>query len=137
MEKDDIIEDHEGPAPWIANLVLAPKDDGSTRITLDMRQANAAIKPTNLPIPRPEHISSKLANNTVFSKLDLRSAFHQLLLDEDSKQFAVFHAGNKLMRYKRLIMGCTPASGELNKALQPLFRNIENIHIIQDDIIVA
>ena len=41
------------------------------------------------------------------------------------------------MRYRRLIMGCSPASGELNKALQPMFKKTEHVYIIQDDIIVA
>ena len=37
MEKDGVIEEHKGPAKWISNLVLAPKDDGGTRVVLDMR----------------------------------------------------------------------------------------------------
>ena len=34
-------------------------------------------------------------------------------------------------------MGCWPASGELCKALRPLFQHIDNAHLIQDDLIVA
>ena len=41
------------------------------------------------------------------------------------------------MRYKRLTMGTSPASGELNKALRPLFQEIPNVFVIQDDVIVA
>ena len=137
MEKDGVIEEHKGPTKWISNLVLAPKDDGGTRVVLDMRNPNQAIKSTHLPIPRPEHVSSQLAGYKVFSKLDFKSAFHQLELDENSRQLTVFHAGTRLMRFKRLIMGCSPASGELNKALRPLFQEAENTFVIQDDLIVA
>ena len=136
MEDQDIIEPHTGPAPWISNLVLAPKEVG-LRVVLDMRKPNKAIKSTNLPIPRPEYISSRLAGYRLYSKLDLTSAFHQLELDEEAKALTVFHAGGRLMRYKRLIMGCSPSSGELNAALQPIFRDFRDIHVIQDDIIVA
>ena len=51
MEEQNIIEEHKGPAPWVSNPVLAPKVDGGIRITVDMRQANKAIKSTNVLIP--------------------------------------------------------------------------------------
>ena len=137
MERDDVIEPHNGPAPWVSNVVMTPKDDGGLRITIDMRQANKAIKKTNLPIPRPEEISSQLSGYTVFSKLDFRSAFHQLEIDEESRALTVFHANGRLMRYKRLTMGTTPASGELNKALRPVFQDIRDAHVIQDDLIIG
>ena len=137
MEEQGIIEEHHGPAPWVSNAVLAPKDDGGVRVTIDMRQANPAIKDTHLPVPRVDDIQSRLAGNKVFSKLDLRSAFHQLEIDEQSRHVTVFHAGDRLMRYKRMTMGTKPASGELNKALRPLFQHIPEVHCIHDDIIIA
>jgi len=137
MEQEDIIEPHEGPAPWISNTVLSPKDDGGTRVTVDMRAANKAIKQTNIPIPRPEEISSQLSGYKLFSKIDFKSAFHQLEIDEESRPLTVFHANGRLMRYKRLTMGTSPASGELNKALRPLFDDIDHAYVIQDDLIVA
>ena len=137
MEKEDVIEEHHGPAPWVSNVVLTPKDDGGVRVTIDMRQANKAIRKTNLPIPRPEEISSQLAGYTIFSKLDFASAFHQLEIDEESRILTVFHANGRLMRYKRLTMGTAPASGELNKALRPVFHDIEDAHVIQDDLIIG
>ena len=121
----------------LRKMELSPKDDGGLRVTLDMRMANRAIKKTNLPIPRPEEISSQLSGYEVYSKLDFKSAFHQLEIDEKSRRLTVFHANGRLMRYKRLTMGTAPASGELNKALRPLFSNIEHAHVIQDDLIIG
>ena len=137
LETQGVIEEHQGPTSFISNLHLTPKDDGSTRVVLDMRNANKAIKSTNLPIPRPEHVSSKLAGYQIFSKLDFKSAFYQLELEEESRHLTVFHAGDRLMRFKRLIMGCSPSSGELNKALRPIFQGMEHTFVIQDDLIVA
>ena len=87
-----------GLAPWVSSPVLAPKDNGGIRITVDMRQANKAIKSTNVPIPSVEDIQSQLAGNEVFSKLDFESAFHQLELEEESWNITVFHAGNRLIK---------------------------------------
>ena len=137
MEAEGLIEEHHGPAPWISNTVLTPKPDGGTRVTVDMRNVNKAIQSTNIPIPRVEEIKSELAGCKVFSKLDFKSAFHQLEIEEASRYLTVFHGNDRLMRYRVLTMGCTPASGELTKALQPLFEDMKEVHVIHDDIIIA
>ena len=67
----------------------------------------------------------------------MKSAFHQLTLEEESRFATVFHANGRLMRYKKLTMGNLIASGELSKVLRPHFTNIKHVHLIQDDIIIA
>ena len=137
MIQDGVCSEHHGPAPWISNPVLCPKPDGGMRITVDMANPNKAIKQTNIPIPRVEDIKARLAGNKVFSKLDFKSAFFQLELDESSKILTVFYAGNRLLRLNRVVQGCCPSSGELSKALAPLFQSIPEVHLIQDDLILA
>jgi hypothetical protein len=45
MIQQDVIEEHprDEPGPWVANAVLAPKDDGSLRVTMDARNVNKAL----------------------------------------------------------------------------------------------
>ena len=69
--------------------------------------------------------------------MDFNSAFHQPKLDEENKLLTVFHAGDRLMRYKRLTMGSSPASGELAKALKPIFQDLRDVHVIHDDLIIG
>ena len=137
MEENDVIEEHIGPVTWLSNLVLAPKDDGGIRVTVDLRNANRAIRPSHIPIPRPEEVRANLSGYKVYSKIDLRSAFHQLVLGEDSREMTTFYANHRLMRYKRLTMGSTPASGELTKALNPILGDLKGVYVIHDDIIVG
>jgi len=66
--------------------------------------------------------------------MDFKSAFWQLELEPESRHLTVFHANDKLYRYKRLTMGLKPA---LNVALKPLFAHIPQAHLIHDDLIVA
>ena len=77
MINQDIIEEHtiNQPAPWLSNVVITPKADGSLRMTLDACNVNKVIIPTNQPIPRYEDIKSKLAGCSFFSKMDFKSAF--------------------------------------------------------------
>lgn len=139
MLKDDVIEPHPvgEHAPWVSNLVIVPKPDGGLRVTLDATNVNKALLSSNYPIPRQEDIKAKLSGKKVFSKLDLKSAFWQLEIDPKARHMTVFHSGGRLYRYKRLVMGLKPSQGELNAALQPLFSNLPDVHVIHDDIIVA
>ena len=52
--------------------------------------------------------------------MDFKSAFWQIVIEEESRYLTVFHANDKLYRYKRLTMGLKPAQGELNTALKPV-----------------
>ena len=137
MEGEGVIEDHEGPAPWISNLVLVPKPDGGLRVTVDMREPNKAILDTGLPIPKPEDIRKEFIGCNFFTKMDFRTAFHQLELEEESRYLTVFPHNGKLKRHTRLTMGAKPASGELNKFLRPLFSDLPAVHIIHDDLVIA
>ena len=103
-----------------------------------MRNANKAIRSTYLPFPRPEKIRPKLAGSRIFSKSEFTTALHQLELEPDFRFLTVFHDGQgRLMRYTRLAMGTSPASGELNKALSPLFRDILAAQVIHDNLVLA
>ena len=68
MINQDIIEEQpkNQPAPWVSNIVTTSRADGSLRMTLDARNVNKAIIPTNQPIARHENIKFKLAGCTPF-----------------------------------------------------------------------
>ena len=105
---------------------------------MDLRGLNQALEDPHLPIPHVEDILPMFNRKSNFSKLDLKTAFHQLELDDAaSRPLTVFHAGERLMRYERLTFGNLPASGELSQRLRPILENIPNAAVIQDDIVFA
>ena len=74
---------------------------------------------------------------TLLSKMDFKSAFWQIELEDSSRYVTVFHANDKPYRYKHLTMGIKPVQGELIVALESIFMHIDNIHLIHDDLIIA
>ena len=110
LEKLDIIEKVDGPTPWVSPIVVVPKADGGVRLCIDMREPNKAIKREKYIMPTLGDLISDLNGSTVFSKLDLSNAYHQLELDEASRQVTTFttHAG--IRRYKRLLFGVNAVS---------------------------
>ena len=90
LEKDIIEEVPSSPTEWVSPLVVVPKPDGDARVCIDMRKANEAIVRERHPIPTIEEILYDLNGATVFSKLDLKWGFHQIELEEQSRDITTF-----------------------------------------------
>lgn len=78
MVRQDIIEKVNGVAKWISPVVVAPKGDNDVRICIDMRRANLAVDRENHPLPTIDDCLPQLNDAKVFSKLDVKQAFHQV-----------------------------------------------------------
>ncbi|XP_051864185.1 uncharacterized protein K02A2.6-like [Drosophila albomicans] len=108
----DIIESVTSPSRWISPIVLAFKENGDIRLCVDMRLANKAIRREMYPLPTFESFMTKLKGARFFSRLDLKDAYHQLELDEDSREITTFITPMGLFRYKRLMFGDYQEDGE-------------------------
>lgn len=76
MEKG-IIEKVNEPSKWVSPIVVVPKGE-DVRICLDMRRANEAVERENHPLPTIEDFLPHLGKAKVFSRLDVKDAFHQV-----------------------------------------------------------
>ena len=95
----DAIENVDGPTPWISPIVVVPKKNGGVRICVDLREPNKAIRRERHPMPTFDDLVSDLNGSTVFSKLDLTNAYHQLELDEASRYITTFTTHIGLRRH--------------------------------------
>nr|XP_049699503.1 uncharacterized protein LOC110376634 [Helicoverpa armigera] len=132
----DIIEKVEGPSEWISPVVPILKADGDVRLCIDMRRANLAIKRENHPLPTMEQLLPKIQNAKMFSKLDIKDAFHQLELMPDSRHITTFISGKGLYRFKRLMFGITCAPEMFQKTLERVLIECEGVVNFIDDILV-
>ena len=72
---------------WVTPIVPVPKKDGSVRICGDYKgTVNPELQAEQYPLPRIEDTFAKLAGGQKFSKIDLRQAYHQLEMEEDSRK---------------------------------------------------
>ncbi|XP_043865317.1 uncharacterized protein K02A2.6-like [Drosophila mojavensis] len=134
--QQDIIEPVRGPSPWISPVVAAFKGNGEIRLCLDMRRANLAISRENHPLPTFDMFMTKLREAKYFSRLDLRNAYHQLELDESSRQITTFITHKGLFRYKRLFFGVNSAPEIFQRRLEELLVGCSNALNYIDDVIV-
>ncbi|KAL4023070.1 hypothetical protein IC575_016818 [Cucumis melo] len=71
-------------SPWGAPVLFVKKKDGSMRLCIDYRELNKVTVKNRYPLPRIDDLFDQLQGATVFSKIDLRSGYHQLRIkDED------------------------------------------------------
>ncbi|GJU54646.1 putative reverse transcriptase domain-containing protein [Tanacetum coccineum] len=71
-------------SPWGAPVLFVKKKDGSFRMCIDYRELNKLTVKNRYPLPRIEDLFDQLQGSSVYSKIDLRSGYHQLRVrDED------------------------------------------------------
>ena len=80
-------------SPWCAPAVYVPKSNGEIRICVDFVQLNKVTKKDSYPVPRADGPQLKLANKKVFSKIDLKSAYWQFPMSEQSIEKTEFCPG--------------------------------------------
>lgn len=135
--EDDIIEQVDAVnADWISPLVIIPKENGDIRMCVDMRRANEAIKPESFPIPTLEDLLSTVDGSTIFSKLDIRSAFHQVEIEASSRHITTFVTHRGLYAFKRLWFGLNCASEKFQRIMMHILSNCEGCIVYIDDIMI-
>ena len=113
------------------------KATGQWRLVVDLRKLNAITVPQQHPMPLATELLRAAAAGIVLTKFDLSDYFHQIELDEDSRNLVHVLANNQRYRYTRLTMGLQSAPSMAQRVAELMFGDLPNVQIYLDDITLA
>ena len=136
--QQDIIEPVEGPTEWISPIVtpVKPNNPSQIRLCVDMRLANQAILRTRHVTPTLDDLIHDLNGATIYSRIDMAKAFHQLEIEPESRKICNFSTHIGLFRYKRLFFGVSSASEVFQYTISKVLQGLPGCLNIADDILI-
>ena len=137
LEKDGILSKVEY-SEWATPIVPVVKRNGSVRVCGDFKvSVNPVLRVEQYPLPRIEDIFANLAGGKHFSKLDLRQAYHQMEVTEESKKYLTINTHKGLFQYNRLVFGVTSCPAIWQRAIDQVLQGVPDTQCILDDMIIT
>jgi len=137
LEQLGVITPVTAGASSASPVVWVKKQDGSLRMCADYStHLNDNIKTDAYPTPSIERILAKLKDSSKFAKLDLRSAYWQIELDDESKEMSVINTTKGLYYVNRLQMGMKNSSAIFQRTMESILAGLKGVLIYQDDICI-
>jgi hypothetical protein len=94
-------------SPWAAPILFAPKSDGGLRLCVDYRKLNAITKKDRYPLPLIEETLARISKAKIFTKIDVRQAFHRIRMHPDSEDLTTFRTRYGAYKYRVVPFGLT------------------------------
>jgi hypothetical protein len=123
---------------WRAPMLFVEKKDGTQRMCVDYRSLNEVTIKNKYPLPRIEDLFNQMKGASVFSKIDLRSGYHQLKIWESNITKTAFHTQYGLYEYTVMSLGLTNAPAYFMYLMNKVFMEYLDKFIVVfiDDILM-
>ncbi|GKF02899.1 putative reverse transcriptase domain-containing protein [Tanacetum coccineum] len=125
-------------SPWGAPILFVKKKDGSFRMCIDYQELNKLMVKNRYSLPRIDDLFDQLQGSSVYSKIDLKSGYHQLRVREKDILKTVFRTRYGYYEFQVMPFGLTNAPAVfmdlMNRVWKPYMDKFMIVFI--DDILI-
>ncbi|GJZ02009.1 putative reverse transcriptase domain-containing protein [Tanacetum coccineum] len=125
-------------SPWGAPILFVKKKDGSFRMFIDYHELNKLTVKNRYPLPRIDNLFDQLQGSSIYSKIDLRSGYHQLRVREQDIPKTAFQTRYGHYEFQVMPFGLTNAPAVfmdlMNRVCKPYLDKFVIVFI--DDILI-
>jgi hypothetical protein len=125
-------------SPWGAPVLFVQKKDGSQRMCVDYRSLNDVTLKNKYPLPRIEDLFDQMRGARVFSKIDLRSGYHQMKIRPSDIPKTAFSTRYGLYEFTIMSFGLTNAPAYFMDLMNKVFMEYLDRFVVVfiDDILI-
>ncbi|GKC25848.1 putative reverse transcriptase domain-containing protein [Tanacetum coccineum] len=125
-------------SPWRAPILFVKNKDGSFRMCIDYRELNKLTIKNRYPLPRIDDLFDQLQSSSVYSKIDVRSGYHQLRVRDEDIPKTAFRTRYGHYEFQVMPFGLTNAPAVfmdlMNRVCKPYLDKFVIVFI--DDILI-
>ncbi len=123
--QNGIISHSESEFSSLIVLIKKPNSD-QLRVTIDYRALNAKSKKDAFTTPRVDDLIAKMHGAKVFSKIDVKSAYHNIMIAPEDRHKIAFIFNSKLYEYNKVPFGLSSAPGTFNRLIGKILLGLDN-----------
>lgn len=109
---------------WVNNPVFVAKKNGTTRVCIDCRPANAVTKKFDWPLLRLQELRHCLKGMRFFCRIDLKDAFFRIVIPAEWRHLTAYESGGRFYQFKRMPFGLKTAPAVFQRWMDHILKHL-------------